>query len=90
LLIVSEVFGATRETVPAEPAEHRVLNDSKAWEGLYRDFERPIVAVSNNPRYVNFWKMVCGEVGNFVSLIEVGDKMFWLCSPGRAWDLKGC
>jgi hypothetical protein len=87
LFIVSEVLDAKREAVPAEPAEHRILNDSRAWEGLYRDFERPIVAVSNNSRYVNFWKMVCGDGTNFASLIEAGGKRF--CSPWAGLGFRG-
>jgi hypothetical protein len=86
LFIVSEVFGAKREAVPAEPAEHRVLNDSRAgWR--YSDFGRPIVAVSNNPRYVNFWKMVCGDGTNFASIIEAGEKRF--CSPWAGLGFRG-
>lgn len=86
-LTTSEVLDAQREPASAEPAEHYIRVDSTQTANLCRLFDRPIVVVSNNSRYVNFWKMVCRDGAGFASLIEAGGKKF--CSPWAALGFKG-
>jgi hypothetical protein len=86
-LTTSEVLDAQRQPASAEPAEHYIRVDSAHPAILCRLIDRPIVVVSDNPRYVNFWKMVCGDGTGFASLIGSGGKKF--SSPWAALGFKG-
>jgi hypothetical protein len=73
--------------MPAVLAEYRLVKEDTEWQSPWRDLNRPIVAVNNNPRYVNFWRMVCGDGMNFISLVETGGKRF--SSPWARLGFKG-
>jgi len=86
-LTTSAVLDAERGPASAEPAEHYIRVDSTTTADLCRLYDRPIVVVGNNPRYVTFWRMVCGDGTGFASLVESGGKKF--CSPWAALGFKG-
>jgi hypothetical protein len=84
LLILSQVVNGKRQSMPAIPAEHRLITGDTDWGTLCQEFNRPIVVVENNPRYVNFWRNVCGDGMDFASLVEAGGKRF-----GSPWAMLG-
>jgi hypothetical protein len=87
LLTRSQALNGERIASPSISAEHRVIADFSDWEGLWREFSRPIVVVSNNPRFVKFWKNVCGDGTGFFSVVDTGKKKF--VSPWASLGFKG-
>lgn len=69
--------------MPASPAENKLINDENL-DTLWQEFSKPVVFVSNNPRYVNFWTTICGDGMNFVSILATGGKKF-----GSPWAMLG-
>jgi len=86
-LIISDVVNGKRELTPSISAEHRLVTADMDWGLLWQEFNRPIVVVKNNPRYVNFWRTVCGDGMNFASVVEAGSKKF--VSPWAMIGFKG-
>jgi hypothetical protein len=87
MLTCSEAFKGERIPSPSISAEHLVIADSLDWELLRKEFARPIVVVSDNPRYVKFWKNVCGDGSEFSSVIDTGKTKF--VSPWALLGFKG-
>lgn len=83
-LIVSEVVNGKRELMSSVPAENRVVTTDMDWGILSQEVDRPIVVVRSNPRFVNFWRTVCGDGMNFASLVESGGRKF-----GSPWGMLG-
>jgi hypothetical protein len=87
MLMCSQALKGERIPSPAVSAEHRVVADSLDWEVLRQEFARPIVAVNDNPRYVKFWKNVCGDGTEFSSVVKTATKRF--VSPWASLGFKG-
>jgi len=86
LMYYSQAYKGERVATPSIPAEHRVIPDSLDWDLLRQEFSRPIVVVRDNPRYVKFWKNICGDGTEFSSVINT-DKKF--VSPWASLGFKG-
>lgn len=86
MLMSSQAFKGERISTPSIPAEHRVITGSLDLELLMRELTRPLVVVTDNPRYVKFWKNVCGDGTDFSSVIDTGKKFV---SPWASLGFKG-
>lgn len=69
------------------PAEHLLIPPNTDWETIWQNVNRPIIVVGANPRYVNFWKTVCGDGMTHADVFEAGGKTF--CSPWAMLGFKG-
>lgn len=87
MLTCSQALKGERIPSPAISAEHRVIADSLEWQLLRQEFAQPIVVVNDNPRYVKFWKNVCGDGTEFSSVVDTGKKKF--VSPWASLGFKG-
>jgi len=85
-LTYSKALKGDRIASPSIPAEHRMNAVPFDWEILREEFARPIVLVSENPRFVKFWKNVCGDGTEFSSVVKAGKKFV---SPWASLGFKG-